>query len=798
MKKYFRLLFGFSAFCTVFCAWAISPTNPRGESQKTIRETDVAMGQARRESGATRVRAASLSQRGTTNSTRVASNMAIRNAGIVSRVGTRGAILSRTTANAPVNARVAKNTVSGSAGVARSATARATAVFNDVSKIGSGYAMCRESYSTCMDQMCANANDTYRRCFCSERFTKFREIEDKLDNAMILLQKFQDTNLDAVDKTAAEVNAMYSATVGEAAIKKDTSAAAKALDDINKLLTSGTSGVSSASNQSSLGILSLDFSSDGWDNIWDTGSDSIFGTSGQDLSSLEGKALFDASQRQCVNLTRENCETDAVFSMARSSYNILITQDCNTYEKNLNKKRETVAAAVRSAEKYLREARLEEYRSHNSADFNECLDRVRASMLADTACGAGYKRCLDPTGAYINAATGEPIYSPRLFQLEQTIKLEGINNTGLVTDILGANDTYAKWLDQYRNRVTRDLDTCRDIANDVWTEFKRNAIIEIAQAQTAKIEEVKSSCVQTMSECYDTQTQALKSFDESTAKTAATLGRYTARDMCYEKVVACAALFGGTNGTDVVCKFDTRGHLSPESQDCGLASLLQYVETVDSIYAVENCESGLRDYFEKLCTPENGTYDYPYNCRNMVRDTDKSMGIEFVARKYAIDYCQDPANKGDASKYLTQNDIGNDYWNSKMDARVRTVVSSVVDELQSEISLSLKSICESLDGSWWAFSSSGTQPEGELLSKFYNNVYGGKNESAQKTWGTCYENSAYLKCLAFAEETDDDGKPLASWNATLGQCVLTDEWYRMRCEYWLDGYYENSVCYVGN
>lgn len=791
MKKYFRLLFGFSAFCTVFCAWAISPTNPRGESQKTIRETDVAMGQARRESGATRVRAASLSQRGTTNSTRVASNMAIRNAGIVSRVGTRGAILSRATSGAPVNARVAKNTVSGSAGVARSATARATAVFNDVSKIGSGYAMCRESYSTCMDQMCANANDTYRRCFCSERFTKFREIEDKLDNAMILLQKFQDTNLDAVDKTAAEVNAMYSATVGEAAIKKDTSAAAKALDDINKLLTSGTSGVSSASNQSSLGILSLDFSSDGWDNIWDTGSGSIFGTSGQDLSSLEGKALFDASQRQCVNLTRENCETDAVFSMARSSYNILITQDCNTYEKNLNKKRETVAAAVRSAEKYLREARLEEYRSHNSSDFNECLDRVRASMLADTACGAGYKRCLDPTGAYINAATGEPIYSPRLFQLEQTIKLEGINNTELVTDILGANDTYAKWLDQYSNRVTRDLDTCRDIANDVWTEFKRNAIIEIAQAQSAKIEEVKSSCVETMAECYDTQTNAIKSFDDGTATTAAALGRYTARDMCHEKVVTCAALFGGTKNNDK-CTFDSRGHLTSDGAKCGLTSLLDYVDAVNSIYAGENCESGLREHFEKLCTPNDGKNQYPYKCKDMKNSETDPMGIEYVARTYAVKYCQDPA----LEQTKKANDIDDTNW-GKIDPRIASIVSSVVSDVHSAISYALKDKCESLDGYWfWPSASPGFQATD--LSKFYNEVYGGKNESAQKTWGTCYENSAYLKCLAFAEETDDDGKPLASWNATLGQCVLTDEWYRMRCEYWLDGYYENSVCYVGN
>ena len=241
----------------------------------------------------------------------------------------------------------------------------------------------------------------------------------------------------------------------------------------------------------SIGILDLDFSVD-FDDVWSDGGFSLFDTGNQDLSTLEGTALFNAAQRQCTRLSQNMCENNAVFSMSRSSYNILITQDCNTYEKALNKKKETVAQAVRTAEKYLREARLEEYRAHNSMDVNECLAKVRTAMLADTACGENYKRCLDPTGAYINGATGEPIYSPRLFQLEKTIKLPGVTDDNINTDILGVNSTYEKFLDGYRQYVTQQLDTCRSIADFVWTEFKRNAIIEIAQAQSNKIEEVKS------------------------------------------------------------------------------------------------------------------------------------------------------------------------------------------------------------------------------------------------------------------------------------------------------------------
>ena len=781
LGKFFRFLFCFSALCAFFSARAATPVNPRGESQKTIRNTEDMLTKSRRDMGATRVRAATGAQREVVSMTRTASSNAIRNSDIVSRVGTRGAVLTRAASNGLMsNVRAARGTSSGVAGAARSATARATAVFNDLNKIGSGYAACRESYATCMDQMCANANDTYRRCFCSDRFTRFREIEDKLDNAMILLQKFQDTNLDAVDKTAAEVNAMYSATVGEAAIKKDTSAAAKALDQINKLLSGTASSTTSTNNNSSLGILSLDFSSDSWENIWDGGGESLFGFGDQDVSTLEGKSLFDAAQRQCVKLTRDSCETDAAFSMSRSSYNILITQDCNTYEKNLNKKRETVAAAVRSAEKYLREARLEEYRTHNSADFNECLDKVRTSILADTACGEGYKRCLDPTGAYINGNTGEAIYSPRLFELEYTINLNGItrdggtnNMTTLTTDVLATNKSYANWLDKYRNRVERDLDTCRDIADEVWLEFKRNAIIEIAQAQSAKIEEVKGSCVQTMAECYDTQSQALVNFDQNTAKTAAALGRYTARDICYEKVVACAALFGD----NTACTFDARGHLTNDPGKCGLTSLLNYVSIVDSINVVEKCESGLRDYFTKLCTPSDGKNGYPYNCRNMTKSSTDTMGIEYVARTYALNYCQDPTDK--KTNY------------ADIDARVVQVVDSLVKELEYDVSLSLKDICETFSGGYWEWSS---KSNSEYLSGFYSNVYGGDTTKGTE-WGYCYKNSDKLMCSQWAD-TDLYETPLARWNSNTDECELLDGWYRDRCENWLGGYYENSVCYV--
>ncbi len=757
-------IFAGCAIAVIMAAVADNAQNPRALSTNTDTKSDTrvlsrtatvgaltrrAIGESRTRAGASS-RMATQSRRGTVaGETRVApdsNRMSIARSGVAQP------------ANPRATARSVTNPV---AGMSRAATtARATAVFNDLSKIGSGYAACRESYATCMDQMCANANDTYRRCFCSDKFLKFRDVEESLDEAMIMLQQFQDNNLEAIDKTADEVNAMYSASVGEAAIKRDTSASARLLDNITKLLSGGGTNSTATNMNNSIGILDLDFSVD-FDDVWSDGGFSLFDTGNQDLSTLEGTALFNAAQRQCTRLSQNMCENNAVFSMSRSSYNILISQDCNTYEKALNKKKETVAQAVRTAEKYLREARLEEYRAHNSMDVNECLAKVRTAMLADTACGENYKRCLDPTGAYVNGATGEPIYSPRLFQLEKTIKLPGVTDDNINTDILGVNSTYEKFLDGYRQYVTQQLDTCRSIADFVWTEFKRNAIIEIAQAQSNKIEEVKSSCVDTIAECYDAQSQAIvKLGSKKTATTAGALGRYTARDMCREQVMACATLYS-RDGTD--CTFDERGHVS-NGGTCGLSSLISYVNTVDDLMVVEKCKTAVDEYLADLCTPDDDTYEYPYKCKGLGSDTLK----EYITN-YINEYCGDPV---DSSKKPSD------------DAQLSAYIDSATNDIVAEMQYELADICEGFDGHW----DNGCGDGNGTLTRFYSRVYAG-DKTKGKEFGCCYENSELMVCENYGDE-------YATWNVATQQCNFMDAWYKMKCETQLGGYYEDEICYI--
>ena len=737
-----------------------------------------------------RTNATTTARSGTIRQTVATGATGAARSGSVSRAASSNVV--RATHNPASNARAATtNTVVG----ASRAQPRATAVFTDISAIGGGYAECRTAYATCMDQFCANANDTYRRCICSARYDEFRNTENAIDQALTLLAQFQDNNLNAVGLSAAEVNAMYSATEGENAIKKDTSAAGQMLAEINDLLSgrSSSSGVENANAAASAGVLSIDFTSD-MDDIWGDSGSSIFDTdTGVDLAALTGQELYAEAARQCLEVVGDSCENDAVLTMARSAYGIMVTQDCNLYERNINAQKENLEQTVRTAEKYLREARLEEYQSHNSADVNECITNVRNAILTDVACGPNYEKCMDPTGAYINSTTGEPIYSPRLFQLENLIGL-----SGEIGDVLADNQSFDDFLDEKRIYAQTALDSCRDIADTVWTEFKRQALIEIAQAQDEKLEEVKMSCVSTVAECYDTQSGALRDFDTTTAQYSGAISAAAARQMCQDQVIACASLYGNNEK----CTFDANGHIQAEgantttygginsgaatgmaSERCGLTALLAFVDTVDTQRINEGCETAVENYLTELCTPTTGDKGYPWGCIRLSKDEVKTQLEEFAQRSCSL--------SGD-STYLT-NDIG-----AKITEYVDNMEYALMDILAEE--------CENMGG-YWIYKDDETYgklgADATPYTQFYSETFGvrvSEFKGAEDTgadyglsYGQCAENTIQVRCNAYNELYGDD---VATYDATRNVCNLSDEWYRQQCESMLGGYYENGTCYA--
>ncbi|MBQ7244851.1 MAG: hypothetical protein IJS34_00565 [Alphaproteobacteria bacterium] len=684
------------------------------------------------------------------------------------------------------SARVAKNTTPArSAAVPTSASrARATAVFSDTSLLGENYNNCRQAYNTCMDQFCAGANETYRRCFCSDGFRTLRDKEEALDAATTMLSQFESNNLNAVDKTAEEVNAMYSATAGEMAIKKDTSASAALLNDIGDLLSGKKKP---ETNKSQTSLSALDFSVDLGD-IWaDNSATSIFGGGeSKDLASMEGTELYNNAHNQCMQLIGNTCEAGAVKNMAKSAYSILITQDCNAYQKKLDTKTEQVKSTVRTAEKYLREARLEEYRAHNSADVNECLDKVETAILAPTACGTDFVKCLDYSGVYINSSTGEAIYSPRLFKLNELIVLDGTS-----ADVLSQNPEFNNFLDSKRVYAKTALDSCRDYADTVWTEFKRNALIKISQAQDEKIEEVKMSCVSTMKECYDTQSGALKSFDDTTAQASGALAARASHDMCSDKVLACATLYGDVDG----CSIDTKTNkvTAKNGKKCGLSSLVNFVNAVDDTRIAEGCGAAVESYLKKLCTPSSGEEGYPWNCRlrnfgnmNTQRswsDASQNNGKDLITMvvNYAIDNCGD----GDTS--------------TPLEVRSQNEVILQLEGLREDLGRIIGSKCEAADGIWVDADSDSSLSSGDIVDGFYSVNFGKSYAKAQQdylvdSWGKCLQNTVKARCDAENKRTGDSG--YATYDDATGQCRLTVDYYKYQCEQVMGIWTDDNHCYI--
>ena len=702
----------------------------------------------------------------------------------------------RGAAKAPVARSGAKSKVVN-ANVSRAGVARATAVFNDVSKIGGGYSSCRDAYSTCMDQICASANDTYRRCFCSNRYTGFRDTSEKLDEALKLLAQFQNNNLDAVNKTAEEVNAMYTATEGEAAIKRDTSASQKLLNNISDILagkkTSYVNKGISGSTSTSLGVLNISGFSTTADNAFggsslfnsDTLDFGVFGQSSYtDISTLEGVDLYNAAMKQCTQITREACTGDAIFNLARSSYSILVTQDCNTYEKSLNAKKVSLEDTVRTAEKYLREARLNDYREHNSADVNECLTSVEAAMRQPLACGTNYELCLDYTGRYINMETGEPIFSQGLMGLSDLIVLDGN------VDVVKANPKFNELLEKKKEFAESTLDRCRGIADKVWSEFKRTAMIKIAQAQDDKVEEIKSSCVGIMAECYDSQTDQLVDYAGEYQSAVGGITQLVARDTCQDKVISCAALYGDVDG----CTYnDKTKKLEPNTgKKCGLQSLLALVDAVDTVKTEKGCAESIRKYAEETCAPASSDkeHSYPWGCRNHALGqkgdgaNSGSNTLYALLERHAARFCR--FDIGANGQYAPK-----DGTDAKLVENADSVIANVWNDIQNDLALQLAEECEDKYNGYWLNGTDGLSAEGRL-STFYNAVFGG--DSSKTSLGGCYEDNDRTACLMWNDDTS--GKIYTTYNYTTKICSFTDAYYEKRCSSDLGGRWIDGQCYV--
>ncbi len=199
--------------------------------------------------------------------------------------------------------------------------------------------------------------------------------------------------------------------------------------------------------------------------------------------------------------------------------------------------------------------------------------------------------CLDITGRYLNYDTGAPIYTAEFYQLMSATSLAGDVLTNQTNRILVME------LNRKREFAKRGLDTCRDIADDVWDEFMRQAVAEIHQGQQQKIRQVKDECIGVVAQCYDTQTKQLKDFSNTQEQLLLGARMELSEQMCIEQLNTCSNLYGGGSA--------------------GFAELLRTMSNITDQTIAQNCNATLLEYAKELCTPFSNdiSHSYPYACR---------------------------------------------------------------------------------------------------------------------------------------------------------------------------------------
>jgi len=578
--------------------------------------------------------------------------------------------------------------------------------------MGDGYVQCREAYFACMDQFCALRNEQYRRCTCSGRLVEMRERERNFSTATSMLKDFEDVNLYAVDKSAREVKAMQSASEGEAAIKRDNSASARALGGISGVLAS-KSGNDAADNMGSM------------TDIWGT----VNMVGGADLATLESTALYNAVHVQCAEMVAEQCGRVATFNMVAAAYGMYIEQDCSAYADSLDKNQRQLTMTTKQAQGALAAARLQNYDNHNSEAITSCLSKVRKDMFGDGACGPDNVKCVDNTGRFVDITTGAPIYTPDFWMLEKAISLSG--------DTLKNNHNmpYINMLNQKKPAAAESLDRCRDVADDVWDEYLRQTLIDLSQKQFATVRAVQNECIGIVNQCYDEKLEQLRQFasDISQENVGAQQAGLT-EVLCRQQLETCAMLYGG----------------GPP----GLEKLRQYVRNSQTVNLEDNCEKYLTSYVGEICTPINDTMrGFPYQCR-FYNPGQWWPDPDDVTENTLYDRI-----RSKATDVCTRQDA--DTWTHE----VRMIINKIMDDVKLKMDFYLETECNNVGGTWHSrtLGSWETAPDDEAanISDFYERT--GANEK----WGICLPscpaNSTYnpKKSIATNGTTDTHGVPVA-------------------------------------
>ncbi|MCL2369158.1 MAG: hypothetical protein FWC83_00605 [Alphaproteobacteria bacterium] len=448
----------------------------------------------------------------------------------------RATVPSRAVARSAATPQAARSAVPQT--TARSATVARSAAAVPETRIGAAYERCRDAYFACMDQFCSMKNPSHGRCSCSNQIFDIIAAQDVLVDAATRLNQFNE-DLDAVGMTAHQAAAMRRATEGELALMDDTTGSRGLLDAIMASIRGDDATVGGRHDILNPIIIHTDMSM-------------AFGASdAQLIAQHNGQNLYNAVIGRCRQLVRDMC-TDAQLQRAVTAYLMAITNDCNALQRRMEDTQRELLVNVRESDAMLALARVQNQKNLNALDATECFRQVEAAIMSPEVCGPGYRRCLD-NGQFIDINTGRPFEGvANFYELGELLSFA--TEAGISGQRISQNPANRIFVQDFVSRVKPFaepvLSRCTNIRTQIWDDFLDRAILEIHFAQVAKVNEIRSGCMDFISACYMGAERSLTASMRSITGDVLTNqpGSLMATDaMCRHYVNACDTMFGRVN-----------------------------------------------------------------------------------------------------------------------------------------------------------------------------------------------------------------------------------------------------------
>jgi len=477
----------------------------------------------------------------------------------------------RPAANQPATARGA---IGGRPVIARTAVATGAIGTTGAAE----YEACRSALFGCMDQFCLAKSEEFKRCSCSDTLDTIVDVRGELQRAQDRLVGMHDTMF-TVTLGRAEAEALVRATEGEQAHARtpDNSANRRILDSVMESISGGT-----PSNLRTGTPISLEITEDMW-MIGDAA------TLGVDLTQHSGRALFNMVFSMCRPMIGEACRGRGHLDRAQAAYDILVEQDCGTLARALRASGRALSDNVRQTSVQLSAARIDNFDAMNSLSEGECLSELKKAMLADNACGANYRYCLD-TGRFFDRQTGKILpTATNLSQLRDMITFSASGSTVSFDRIILSGEGLAlqrlisSKLDVVSGPI---LDRCDAIRDQVRQKYLEMAMAEIHYVHMEKLDEFKGVCMNDVRACYDRFGPSIRELASAgnvrnildvyiSADSVVAIGQ---QEACAVKIYQCDELIGIEGETPV---------------EDFIAAVVDYAVERDCAQMIRNCFSTL-------------------------------------------------------------------------------------------------------------------------------------------------------------------------------------------------------------